>query len=86
MLSRADTRPLQKSLGDRVQLLHIKDGWVAGDTANSLPRSGSVLDVRDALAAAFKNQTPAGQGDVDVPTLLTVAPHALPEVPAAAFH
>ena len=31
----------------------------------------------DALKAAFENQTPAGQGDVDVAAILAAAPHAL---------
>jgi sugar phosphate isomerase/epimerase len=73
----ADTPTLLRSLGDRVQFLHIKDGKVAGDIATALPSSESALIVPDALAAAFKNQTPAGQGDVDVKAVLAAAPHAL---------
>lgn len=73
----ADTPALLRSLGDRVQLLHIKDGTVAGDIATSLPSSESALEVPDALAAAFENQVPAGQGDVDVRAVLSAAPHAL---------
>jgi hypothetical protein len=33
--------------------------------------------VPEALAAAFKNQVPAGQGEVDVRGILTAAPQAL---------
>ena len=73
----ADTPAFLKGLGDRVQFLHIKDGKVAGDIATSLPSSESALVVPDALRAAFENQTPAGQGDVDVKAVLAAAPHAL---------
>ncbi|WP_423919844.1 sugar phosphate isomerase/epimerase family protein [Frigoribacterium sp. 2-23] len=73
----ADTPALLRSLGDKVQFLHIKDGKVAGDIATALPSNESALEVPDALAAAFKNQTPAGQGDVDVAAILAAAPHAL---------
>jgi sugar phosphate isomerase/epimerase len=73
----ADTPALLRSLGDRVQFLHIKDGRVSGDIATALPSSESALVVPDELAAAFKNQTPAGQGDVDVEAVLAAAPHAL---------
>jgi sugar phosphate isomerase/epimerase len=73
----ADTPAVLRSLGDRVQLLHIKDGKVSGDIATALPSSESALIVPEALAAAFENQTPAGQGDVDVRAILAAAPHAL---------
>ena len=73
----ADTPAFLTSLGDRVQFLHIKDGTVAGDIATSLPSSESALNVPDALAAAFENQVPAGQGDVDVRAVLSAAPHAV---------
>ena len=73
----ADTPAVLKSLGDRVQFLHIKDGKVSGDIATALPSSESALIVPEALAAAFENQTPAGQGDVDVRAILAAAPHAL---------
>ncbi|KQN45152.1 sugar phosphate isomerase/epimerase, partial [Frigoribacterium sp. Leaf44] len=72
-----DTPVLLRSLGDRVQFLHVKDGKISGDIATALPSSESALEVPDALAAAFKNQTPAGQGDVDVAAVLAAAPHAL---------
>lgn len=72
-----DTPALLRTLGSRVQFLHIKDGTVQGDIATALPSSESALVVPDELAAAFKNQTPAGQGDVDVTGILTAAPHAL---------
>lgn len=72
-----DTPALLRSLGDRVQFLHVKDGKISGDIATALPSSESALEVPDALAAAFKNQTPAGQGDVDVAAVLAAAPHAL---------
>ncbi len=50
---------------------------VSGDIATALPSQESALDVPDALAAAFKNQTPAGQGQVDVPGILAAAPDAV---------
>jgi len=73
----ADVPALLGSLGQRVQFLHIKDGKVGGEIATALPSSESALVVPDALAAAFKGQTPAGQGDVDVKAILAAAPHAL---------
>ena len=72
-----DAPALLRSLGSRVQFLHIKDGFVHGDIATALPSQESALDVPDALAAAFKNQTPAGQGEVDVPGILAAAPDAV---------
>ena len=72
-----DTPALLRSLGDRVQFLHVKDGKIAGDIATALPSSESALEVPEALARAFKDQTPAGQGDVDVAAVLAAAPHAL---------
>jgi sugar phosphate isomerase/epimerase len=71
-----DTPGLLRSLAPHVQFLHIKDGIVAGDIATALPSQDSALDVPDALAAAFKHQTPAGQGDVDVLGILAAAPNA----------
>lgn len=73
----ADVPALLRGLGERVQLLHIKDGKAGGDIATSLPSSDSALVVPEALAAAFKEQTPAGRGDVDVKAILDAAPHAL---------
>lgn len=72
----ADTPALLRSLGERVQFLHIKDGLISGDIATALPSSESALDVPDALAHAFANQQPAGQGQVDIPAILAAAPHA----------
>jgi len=72
-----DTPALLRSLSPRVQFLHIKDGTVEGDIATALPSSESALDVPDALATAFKRQTPAGQGDVDVAAILAAAPDAV---------
>lgn len=72
-----DTPALLRSLGDRVQFIHVKDGIVSGEIATSLPSSESALDVPDALAAAFKNQLPAGRGQVDVAAVLAAAPQAL---------
>lgn len=72
-----DVPALLRSLGSRVHALHIKDGKVSGDIATALPSSGSALVVPDALRAAFENQTPAGQGEVDVTAILRAAPHAL---------
>lgn len=73
----ADTPAVLRSLGDRVRALHIKDGKVTGDIATALPSSESALVVPEALKAAFENQTPAGQGDIDVKAILEAAPHAL---------
>lgn len=73
----ADVPALLRSLGSRVHALHIKDGLVSGDIATALPSSESALIVPDALRSAFENQTPAGQGDVDVAAILGAAPHAL---------
>ncbi|MEO7720351.1 MAG: sugar phosphate isomerase/epimerase [Pseudolysinimonas sp.] len=73
----ADVPALLESLGSRVHALHIKDGKVSGDIATALPSSESALIVPDALRAAFENQMPAGQGDVDVSAILRAAPHAL---------
>ena len=73
----ADVPAVLTSLGSRVHALHIKDGKVSGDIATALPSSESALVVPDALRAAFENQTPAGQGDVDVAAILAAAPHAL---------
>lgn len=73
----ADVPAVLRSLGSRVHALHIKDGKVSGDIATALPSSESALVVPDALRAAFENQTPAGQGDVDVAAILGAAPHAL---------
>jgi hypothetical protein len=60
-----------------VRALHIKDGKVTGDIATALPSSESALIVPEALKAAFENQTPAGQGDIDVKAVLAAAPLAL---------
>jgi sugar phosphate isomerase/epimerase len=73
----ADTPAVLRSLGDRVRALHIKDGKVSGDIATALPSSDSALVVPEALKTAFENQTPAGQGDVDVAAILQAAPRAL---------
>jgi sugar phosphate isomerase/epimerase len=73
----ADTPAVLRALGDRVVALHIKDGKVTGDIATALPSSESALIVPDALKAAFENQTPAGQGDVDVAAILAASPTAL---------
>ncbi len=73
----ADVPAVLRSLGDRVVAIHVKDGQVTGDIATALPSAQSALDVPDALRAAFENQTPAGQGDVDVPAILAAAPRAL---------
>jgi sugar phosphate isomerase/epimerase len=72
-----DTPELLRSLGARTQALHIKDGKVTGDIASALPSSESALIVPEALVAAFENQTPAGQGDIDISSILAAAPHAL---------
>ncbi|PZE23118.1 MULTISPECIES: sugar phosphate isomerase/epimerase [unclassified Curtobacterium] len=73
----ADAPAVLRGLGDRVVAIHVKDGKVTGDIATALPSSESALVVPDALKAAFENQTPAGQGDVDVAAILAAAPQAL---------
>jgi sugar phosphate isomerase/epimerase len=73
----ADTPAVLRALGDRVSALHVKDGTVTGDIATALPSSDNALVVPEALRAAFENQTPAGQGDIDVRSILAAAPHAL---------
>lgn len=73
----ADTPALLRSLGERVHFLHIKDGVIAGDIATSLPSNESALEVPDALAKAFRNQVPAGSGDVDIRAILAAAPQAM---------
>jgi sugar phosphate isomerase/epimerase len=73
----ADTPALLRALGDRVSALHVKDGKVTGDIATALPSSEDALVVPEALKAAFENQTPAGQGDIDVLAILAAAPRAL---------
>ncbi|SLM93482.1 sugar phosphate isomerase/epimerase family protein [Brachybacterium nesterenkovii] len=73
----ADVPALLRAFGDRVRAIHVKDGTVSGDIANVLPSSESELIVSDALARAFKEQKPAGQGEVDVPAILAAAPQAL---------
>lgn len=72
-----DTPALLRALGDRVIAIHVKDGKISGDIATVLPSSESALVVPEALRAAFENQTPAGQGDVDVKAVLEAAPQAL---------
>ncbi|GAB3394595.1 sugar phosphate isomerase/epimerase [Humibacter soli] len=73
----ADAPAVLRSLGDRVRALHIKDGKITDDILNVLPSSESALIVPEALKAAFENQMPAGQGDVDVKAILQAAPNAL---------
>ena len=73
----ADTPELLRRLGDRVQFLHVKDGPIAGTIATTLPSNESALKVSDELTAAFKDQLPAGSGDVNVAAILAAAPNAL---------
>jgi sugar phosphate isomerase/epimerase len=73
----ADAPAVLRSLGDRVVAIHVKDGKVDGDILTALPSSESALIVPDALKRAFENQTPAGQGDVDVAGILAAAPQAI---------
>lgn len=72
----ADVPAFLRSLGERVVLIHVKDGKVSGDIASELPSSESALKVSGALAAAFKEQVPAGQGQVDIVAILEAAPQA----------
>jgi sugar phosphate isomerase/epimerase len=73
----ADVPALLRSLGDRVAAIHVKDGKIDDAIRDVLPSSESALIVPDALKAAFENQTPAGQGDLDVAAILAAAPQAL---------
>lgn len=73
----ADAPAVLRGLGDRVAAIHVKDGRLTGDIATVLPSSESALIVPEALKAAYENQTPAGQGDLDVAAVLAAAPHAL---------
>jgi sugar phosphate isomerase/epimerase len=73
----ADVPAVLRELGDRVVAIHVKDGRVDGDILTALPSSESALIVPDALRRAFENQTPAGEGDVDVRGILAAAPQAL---------
>lgn len=73
----ADAPAVLRSLGDRVVAIHVKDGKVDGDILTALPSSESALVVPEALQRAFENQTPAGQGDVDVAGILAAAPQAI---------
>lgn len=73
----ADTTAVLRSLGDRVRAIHVKDGKVDDAIRDVLPSSESALIVPEALQRAFENQTPAGQGDIDVAGILAAAPNAL---------
>jgi sugar phosphate isomerase/epimerase len=63
----ADVPALLRRLGDRVPLIHVKDG--------RLP-SGSAAPDAAAIATVLENQLPAGSGDVDVPSILAAARNA----------
>jgi sugar phosphate isomerase/epimerase len=73
----ADAPAVLRSLGNRVRAIHVKDGKIDDAIRNVLPSSESALIVPEALKRAFENQTPAGQGDVDVAAILAAAPQAL---------
>ena len=73
----ADVPAVLRALGDRVRAIHVKDGLIDDAIRNILPSSESALIVPEALTAAFENQKPAGQGDVDVKAILAAAPQAL---------
>lgn len=73
----ADAPEVLRGYGDRVRAIHVKDGRITDDIKNVLPSSESALIVPEALKAAFENQTPAGQGDIDVAAVLAAAPNAL---------
>lgn len=73
----ADAPAVLRSLGDRVRAIHVKDGLIDEAIRDVLPSSESALIVPEALRAAFENQKPAGQGDVDVKAILAAAPQAL---------
>lgn len=63
----ADAPALLRRLGDRVPLIHVKDG--------RLPTGTAAPDAA-AIAAVLENQLPAGSGDVDVRAILEAAPDA----------
>ncbi|MGY5764507.1 sugar phosphate isomerase/epimerase family protein [Brachybacterium sp. DNPG3] len=48
----ADVPALLERLGDRVQLIHVKDGSLDGDTARQQPAGSGEVDVAAILAAA----------------------------------
>jgi sugar phosphate isomerase/epimerase len=73
----ADAPALLRSLANRVAAIHVKDGKLDDAIRDVLPSSESALIVPDALKRAFENQTPAGQGDIDVAAILAAAPQAL---------
>ncbi|HKT57265.1 MAG TPA: sugar phosphate isomerase/epimerase [Microbacterium sp.] len=73
----ADVPAVLRALGDRVRAIHVKDGLIDDAIRDILPSSESALIVPEALTAAFENQQPAGQGDVDVTAILAAAPQAL---------
>ncbi len=73
----ADAPAVLRALGERVRAIHVKDGLIDDAIRTVLPSSESALIVPEALEAAFENQLPAGQGDVDVEAVLAAAPHAL---------
>ncbi|GAA1091836.1 sugar phosphate isomerase/epimerase [Tsukamurella strandjordii] len=72
-----DVPSLLRGLDQRIVAIHVKDGKVEGDIRTALPSSESALVVPDQLRRAFAEQTPAGQGDVDVQSILQAAPQAL---------
>lgn len=81
----ADVPRMLMDLGNRVAAIHVKDGKTAGDIATALPSSEDALIVPHALKEAFQNQKPAGQGDLDMPAILSAAPKALRVVEFDAF-
>ncbi len=63
-IGRQDVAALLGALGDRVRLLHAKDGIIGADPFHPDTQGTVTLD-----------QRPAGQGDLDMPALLEVPPH-----------
>lgn len=62
-IGRQDVAALLARLGDRVRLLHAKDGIIGADPFHPDTQGKVTLD-----------QRPAGQGDLDMPALLAVPP------------
>ncbi len=63
-IGRQDVVALLERLGDRVRLLHAKDGIIGDDP--QLPNAGEVL----------LDQRAAGEGELDMPAILAAAPQA----------
>lgn len=72
----ADAPALLRAHEDRVVAIHVKDGRVAPDILAGLS-SEDPRHAADTLEFVFQNQTPAGEGDLDVKAILAAAPLAI---------